>query len=493
MDGRSALAAVRPDGITGRRNRGVGRADKLNEATTGYGQTKAWWLRGVLAGSICVLMIGYVRPVAAFAPTLRSAAETVVVACAVTGSLTLHWRFARTHLLRDLLLMAAFLSAGLLDVTAYALAARLNLQSIGDGAGAIAFGMPLVALVFVAAARTTSDRFVARARRAEVLAISLSALGVLVAVVVGLLWHSTLSPTSAAPVYGLGAALTHPLPLVFVLAASAAFADGAGAFAKRKREGFSGAELIAAALILLGVARLYYLAVPSLSADWVGPSQGLLAVAFALLLAAIVREEAIERRGLATAAALAERKRVARDLHDGLAQDLAFIAAHSGQLARAVGAEHPVAVAAGRALALARNTISELSVSREATARDALEAVALEQRNRFGIVVDIDASPDAELSPATREDVLRIAREAIANAARHGGAKTVVVSLTECAGGRKLLRVRDDGCGIADTDSGAMPEGFGLRSMRERAAGFGGDLRIRRCNGSGTELEVTLS
>ena len=230
----------------------------------------------------------------------------------------------------------------------------------------------------------------------------------------------------------------------------------------------------------------------SLGRDRVGPHQGLGVIAFALLLAAIARQELSGRRRLASAAALAERQRVSRDLHDGLAQDLAFIAAHSGEIARSVDSGYLVAAAARRALAHARETISDLSVSRELSTRDALEAVALEQRDRFGIEVDVDASPDAELSPAVREDVLRIAREAIANAARHGRARNVVVALTRREGESELLQVHDDGRGIAGGESTTVAEGFGLRTMRERAAGFGGALRIHSRNGSGTELEVTL-
>jgi signal transduction histidine kinase len=487
MNGRSMVATVRLNEITGRRKWRGPRADK---AAIGLGQMKVSWM-GVLALPMSVLTLEYVHGLAAFAPTLRSAVETVVALCVVTASLTLHWRFLRAHLWRDLLLMAAVITAGLLDLTGYLLPAGLNLRSIG--AGAIPFGLPLLAALFVAAARVPSDRFVTRARRAEVFAISLSAIGALLAVIVSLLFHYRLGPASAAPVSRLGTVVTHPLTLVLLLAASTGFADAAAVFARRDRKKESpGVMLIAAALILLGAAGLYRFLAPSVGPEWIGPYQCLGVVAFALLLVAILRQELNERRGLASAAALTERQRVARDLHDGLAQDLAIIAAHSGQLAHSPAAEHIVAVAAQRALHFARETISELSISDENSVRDALEAVALEQRNRFGIVVDVDASPDAELSPAVRDDVLRIAREAIANAARHGRAKTVVVSLTRREGGSELLRVRDDGCGIPDADSSGMAEGFGLRSMRERAAGFGGALRIHPCGGSGTELEVTL-
>ena len=66
-----------------------------------------------------------------------------------------------------------------------------------------------------------------------------------------------------------------------------------------------------------------------------------------------------------------ERRRIARDLHDGLAQDLAFIAAHGDQIAREAGEEHPLAIAARRALALSRGAIADLSASDAPSARAA--------------------------------------------------------------------------------------------------------------------------
>ena len=85
----------------------------------------------------------------------------------------------------------------------------------------------------------------------------------------------------------------------------------------------------------------------------------------------------------------------------------------------------------------------------------------------------------------------RIAREAIANAARHGGARNVVVSLRNASAG-VALRVVDDGCGIAGADGVVAPEGFGLSSMRDRAAALGGHLSVRPARRGGTELEVVL-
>jgi signal transduction histidine kinase len=193
----------------------------------------------------------------------------------------------------------------------------------------------------------------------------------------------------------------------------------------------------------------------------------------------------------ARAAALAERRRVARDLHDGIAQDLAFIAAHGPQFAGEMGEEHPVVVAARRALAISRSTISHLSDPAGATAGEALDAVAQELRDRFDVTIAVDAQIEGHVPSGVREHLSRIAREAIANAARHGQARNVIVSVRRHGGG-VALRVIDDGCGIPVGDHGASPEGFGLRSMRERAGALGGHLTVRQAPHGGTELEVML-
>ena len=97
---------------------------------------------------------------------------------------------------------------------------------------------------------------------------------------------------------------------------------------------------------------------------------------------------------------------------------------------------------------------------------------------------------DTEPVPDALDHLARIAREAIANAARHGGAENVTVSLSRI-GAKIVLRVCDDGCGI-ERAARAAGDGFGLRSMRERAATLGGYLNHRQRESGGTELEVVL-
>ena len=105
--------------------------------------------------------------------------------------------------------------------------------------------------------------------------------------------------------------------------------------------------------------------------------------------------------------------------------------------------------------------------------------------------VDTDGS-GGDLPPRVREQAVRIAREAIVNAARHGHARHVEVTLEGNDVGSLLLRISDDGSGI-EPDALASSTGFGLRTMRARAAELGADLSTRPRISGGTVLELSMS
>jgi signal transduction histidine kinase len=329
-------------------------------------------------------------------------------------------------------------------------------------------------------------------RRPVFNAVALGSLAFLAAELGGAILTKALSGAGPRPVSGIGHALGQPLAAFVVIASAALLLDAAARFSHRARAEHSDAmRLLAAAVLLLAITRLYYLALPWVSPNWVSSREVVRLLAFGLIVAAAALQEVDVRAGMARAAAIAERLRVARDLHDGLAQDLAFIAAHGARMAGDLGAEHPLAAAARNALAVSRGTISDLSDTSSASARDALEAVADELRGRFGIAIAIDAAADVKLSSDAREEVLRIAREAITNAARHGHAKNVTVSLAGAAAGL-VLQIRDDGSGIFAGGPAAPREGFGIRSMRERTATLNGSLTVTEHSRGGTELRVVV-
>jgi signal transduction histidine kinase len=91
----------------------------------------------------------------------------------------------------------------------------------------------------------------------------------------------------------------------------------------------------------------------------------------------------------------------------------------------------------------------------------------------------------------TKDQILRIAQEAITNAVRHGRPANLAVHLTYEQGSVRL-RVRDDGCGF-DTEEASRNGGrFGLLGMRERAERLGGQLSVQSRKGEGTAIEVTV-
>jgi signal transduction histidine kinase len=187
----------------------------------------------------------------------------------------------------------------------------------------------------------------------------------------------------------------------------------AGGFTMRHRDGEREAGLLCVAALCLAGAQLGQLALSVAPPDWVTPSDALRVTAYVLLLAAAARMYSRSQGQVARDAVSAERLRIARDLHDGLAQDLAFIAAHSERLAREFGADHPLAIAAQRALAASRGQIVDLEASTASNTEAALREVAGEMASRHGVTVTVtvDTAADTERTEDERRELVRIVRE----------------------------------------------------------------------------------
>lgn len=188
---------------------------------------------------------------------------------------------------------------------------------------------------------------------------------------------------------------------------------------------------------------------------------------------------------------LEQRRRIARDLHDGLAQELAYIVLESRRLA----ALHdeleelaPIAGAAERALQETRRVMESLITLRDdpldELIADEAEAVAA----RWGADVVLAVDPAINPSPPTQEAMLRIIREAVTNAARHGKARRVWIHAESDEG--ITLRVVDDGTGF--DPNGVAGVGFGLTSMRERVEELGGELQVESLPTAGTTIKAFL-
>jgi two-component system sensor histidine kinase DesK len=186
-------------------------------------------------------------------------------------------------------------------------------------------------------------------------------------------------------------------------------------------------------------------------------------------------------------AKIAERERIARDLHDVLGHTLSLIALKSQLASKLADRDPQRAVAEIRDVEqIARTSLDELRAavagyraagiaSELAHARDVLSSA--------GLRVDCEAQEDVRLAPA-QESVLALAiREAVTNVVRHARASAVRLLLAY-AGDVCRFEIQDDGVG------GSATEGLGLSGMRERVESHGGSLE--RTTGQGTRLVVTL-
>jgi signal transduction histidine kinase len=250
---------------------------------------------------------------------------------------------------------------------------------------------------------------------------------------------------------------------------------------------------LAIAATLGAFSRLNFFLFPSLYTPYFYTGDVLRLGAFTAIAIGGLLEMRRLRRILASAAVLEERERIARDIHDGVAQDLAFILQQGRRLAAEPGASRRLAAlvtAAEAALDECRHAIAALTRSGDESLSEALTLTAVETAGREGAQVEARIDADVAVTAVIQEALLRVTREAIINAVRHGHAETVKVEFRS----RPLLRleVTDDGSGFDVASAMAAPGRMGLRSMQARIKAIGGDLDINSLPGHGTRVVVTL-
>jgi signal transduction histidine kinase len=264
---------------------------------------------------------------------------------------------------------------------------------------------------------------------------------------------------------------------------------GGVAFALRAARSRDRVEMwIGAAAILGGFARVDYAVVPSMLTEWVSTGDALRTAFYLLLLTSAAAEITRYWAAQSDAAVLAERQRVARDLHDGAVQEIGYVRSVAGRMARR--SDDPdtgrILTAAERALDEMRSALTALTAPLDEPLVETIRRAACEVGDRYDVGVLTTADGDVTVTHAEREALCRIAREAVINAARHGRASKVVIELRDRP---RSLAVRDDGEGF-DEDA-VRPGGFGIVSMRDRAAGIGGTLDLESARGCGTTVRVT--
>lgn len=251
--------------------------------------------------------------------------------------------------------------------------------------------------------------------------------------------------------------------------------------------------------MLLGKETVGWICVRSAAAD-LAELEGKIHVAEALAIQAtlavqMARLAAQAREG----AVLAERNRIARDIHDTLAQGFTGVVLNLEAASRTLrksnyaAAQEHIELAQGLAqscLAEARLSVSALrpDEDRHAELQPRLRA-QVERLRAAGIEARFDTIGAALRLPASVEaELVRIAQESITNVLKHARAARVQVCLTY-GPQRVSLRVQDDGAGF---DAAIHHDGFGLIGMRERAGRIGARLLVSSTAGAGTRVETLL-
>jgi signal transduction histidine kinase len=199
-----------------------------------------------------------------------------------------------------------------------------------------------------------------------------------------------------------------------------------------------------------------------------------------------------------------ERSRIAREIHDGVAQSLAFCAIRLDVVERQIATQPELAVKEVRAAsALLREQIREVRRSIFALRPIDLERYGLLETVRRYVLdfgeqnstrMHLNVEGEVLLAPGDEAVIFRILQESLNNVAKHARASSVDVTLR--GGARVSLCVHDDGQGFDPSQvSGRVSSagGLGLTQMRERIEARGGLYRVQSAPGKGTSVEVTLA
>jgi signal transduction histidine kinase len=298
-----------------------------------------------------------------------------------------------------------------------------------------------------------------------------------------------LSAAGLGVIVGSAAVLIGSQPVVQSAVAAALVIAAVGLARRANRLDEPLLRWVAVAVVLSGFAKLDYALFPRLAPEALHLGDVLRVAGWAALFGGVLEAMHVRMGQRAEAALDLERRRLARELHDGVAQELAFIRRRAGRLAET---SHGLEIvgAADRALEDSRRAIEALVPPAHEPLEVALELLGARLASECDVEVQVNVRVKTELADDVRAELIRIIAEAVRNAAHHGGARHVRVDL---AGSPLAVRVIDDGSGFRDgANSGLGVAGYGLIAMRERAEQVGGQFSLESVRGAGTLVQVVL-
>jgi signal transduction histidine kinase len=441
-------------------------------------------LVGVLGASLALFLAYPSLPTRYDLPQLRLVLQTTMALAAGLVALLAGVRFAVEGRRVDLLVSTGFLVQGL-AAFAFTIGPTLGGDSLDAAEAWAGILGSMLGLALIAAAPFTPGRSKARER-----ALGNAMLSAAVLLFFG--WTVLRSVEPSLPDLTPGVSSEQPVELTAALTTQALLnllvVIGFGERFRRYGEDMDRWLALAATLTLF--ASLHLVFTPLLANSFVSQGDFLRMIAFAVLLVGALRAIRFAEFGRAVAE---ERARVAREIHDGLAQYLFAVSTHASMLENGAPPEQTMPRLKAAALAAqqeARFAILALSSASGNAPFDAALRRYIEFLTADGeLEVEIDIDRSIRLAPDEQIEIFRIVQEGLANVRKHANARRAEVTIAQRDAGERFVSIRDDGDGF---DGERREHGQGLKNMQQRANSIDGGFTLVSRPGLGTSLEVVL-
>lgn len=453
--------------------------------------TLAGWVLGFVVTGLVMwsphVLFGY------RSPTLHAVLDSVDACVALLVAYLLAGRYKRRRRLHDLLLAQGLVLLAVAGTGMSWLTGSLT----GDRDGSVSVWLPL-ALRFIGAALIAAAALVSlNLKSPSRLGLRTVTIPVALVILMSLvLWTARAQlPVAVDPSINTASQpvlfAVHPLFLVAQGMAALCFFVASIVFTRRAvNRDDSLLYWLGPACALAGFARVNYALFPSLYTDWFYTGDLLRTGFYVLLLFGASREIKQYWDAYARVAVLEDRRRLSRELHDGVIQELALLRMEGHSLPPDFPARSRILAACDRSLDEARAAVHALSHGGDEPLGLVMRRTTRELAQRYRVRLDIQIDDSIGASTDQQHTLLRIIREAVANAARHGHALHLSVRLGK-EGDRRRLVVEDDGEGFDVGGATGANAGYGLVGMRERARNLPGSLDITSRPGKGSMVTVT--
>jgi signal transduction histidine kinase len=441
-------------------------------------------LAGLLGASLALFLVYPVLQTSWDLPELRLVLQTTMALAGLLVAVLATVRFSVEGRRLDLLLASGFFVTSL-SAFAFAIGPQFGGRSIqaAEGWSALLGGMLGQALIAAAP-------FLRGRTKYRDWAIANAVAGAGIALLVA--WSLLRTAGPALPNLDPAGGDSQPFYLTGTLALQALIAlvavVGWGERFRKRQDDL--ARWLALGFTLMLFAALHLVFQPLLASTYVSQGDFLRMLAYALILVGAWRAIRFAEFGRAVAE---ERARVAREIHDGLAQYLFAVSTHASMLEAGAPVEEVaprLKEAALLAQQEARFAILALSSASGTAPFDAALRRYVEFLTADGkLEVELEVDASIRLAPDEQIEVFRIVQEGLANVRKHANATQAEVTIGARPFGERYVTITDNGTGF---DGDETPGGQGLKNMRARAESIDGGFSLSSTPGRGTALEVVL-